>query len=140
MFQNPDCPETGLVHCQKMGVPWHPRHPQGRQAWKLSIKDSEVSTCNFCDNLRCSLDPKSNFVLQILMYLNLRLSFSETPHYTKCAAVSPVLALPAPSSPNAFLSAPTSPKSSPPAPFQPLATSELANALPPVATTYSTHR
>jgi len=64
---------------------------------------------------------------------------TETPHYTKCAAVSPVLVLPAPLSPNASLSVPTSPKTSPPAPFQPLATSELANALPPVATTNSTH-
>ena len=27
----PPLVEIGLIYLQKMGVPWHPRHPQGRQ-------------------------------------------------------------------------------------------------------------
>ena len=59
--------------------------------------------------------------------------FTESPHYTKCAAVSPVLE-PALTSPNSSSSVPTSPKSSPPAQTLP------SNELSTVATTNSTFR
>ena len=86
----------------------------------MRLKETTIEV-DMCVNVLSFRILIKNFVFTIFFYkmymseliifpIYFKFVFSETPHYTKCAAVSPVLVLPAPLSPNASLSVPTSPK------------------------------